>query len=535
MRFRASNLVLLGAIVVAIAAAVLFTDRAQESAGNKSFVQGTENTEVQDSMHNLVTATEGYVSSGNPALLGQYEGAQLKVERALVSLEDVTSGGERAAVAGLAKAVRSQQQLDARAVHARQATGRPDSLAAERHRTEVFTKVIDANKEVSSAIDHRRRSAQTRTSIVSLSAVALLGFVIIGLGLSARSADRRRRRIRLFGEGLQAARTESEAYELVQAHLQRSVDGAIATVFNRNNSADRLEPATPVDPGSEIAKAIEGAKPDDCLAVRTAKPSTGGTGPDDLLRCDICGKTGGKSLCVPSIVGGEVIGSVLIRRGKSFDESAERSVSESVAEAAPVVAHLRNLAIAERRASSDKLTGLPNKRAAEDTLKQLIANSGRTASPLAAIVFDLDHFKQINDKLGHPKGDEVLAAVGSVVKGTLRNGDFAARFGGEEFLVLLPESNREAGRKVAEKLRMAIAGLRIPEVSAVQASFGVASLPEDADGREELLRLADRSLYAAKRSGRNKVETAAVDTRSRMSPSSNGDLTSEHEIKPPVG
>ena len=296
----------------------------------------------------------------------------------------------------------------------------------------------------------------------------------------------------------------------MKAHLERSVPGTDVAVFNRNNSADRLQPTTPVDEKSPLGQAVEGAKPDDCLAVRTARVSTGGTGADDLLRCDICGKIGGRSLCVPAIVGGEVIGSVLMRSQKPFADSAERTVSESVGEAAPVVAHLRNLDIAERRASSDKLTGLPNRRSADDTFKHMVANAARTSKPLALVLFDLDHFKRVNDTHGHPKGDEVLAAIGSTVGGAIRGNDFAARDGGEEFMVLLPGDDTNGARLVAEKLRSTIEALRIPDLEqGITASFGVASYPDDASSREELIRMADRALYRAKRAGRNRVYAAS--------------------------
>ncbi len=511
MRFRASNLLLLCGIVAAIAAALVITDRAQRKTGDESYSENTANQAVQDSMHRLVESTEGFVVSGEPRALGQYEGAQLGVERSVTSLRDIAnSGEEKAAVDEMAKLIRAQQTLDARAVHRRQATGRPGSVAEQQRRISVFDQVIAANKHLSTVIDGERRSSQTRTSLVSLGAIGVLGLVIIALGLSARRTDRRRRRIRRFGEGLQAARTEPEAYSLVQAHLERSVPGSEVSVFNRNNSADRLEPTTPVDENSDLGKAIEGARPDDCLAVRTAKASTGGTGEDDLLRCDICGKIGGRSLCVPAIVGGEVIGSVLVRGEKRFADSTERTVSESVGEAAPVVAHLRNLAIAERRASSDKLTGLPNKRSADDTFKHMVASAARTSKPLALVLFDLDHFKRVNDTYGHPKGDEVLAAIGSSVAATIRENDFAARDGGEEFMVLLPGDDTDGGRLVAEKLRTAIEGLRIPDLEqGITASFGVASFPDEAASREDLLRKADRALYSAKRAGRNRVITAS--------------------------
>ncbi len=520
MKFRASNLFLLFGIVAAIAVALIITDRAQRHTGDESFRENTANQRMQDAMHRLVAGTEAFVVSGDPRALGRYERAQLGVERTVTQLRDITnSGAEKGATAQMARLIRRQQALDAKAVHRRQATGRPGPVAEQEQRIATFDRVIAANTRLSRVIDDERRSAQTETSVVSLGAIAALGALIIALGLAARRAERRRRRIRRFSEGLQAARTEPEAYSLVQAHLERTVPGTEVSVFNRNNSADRLEATTPVDEKSPLGHAVEGAKPDDCLAVRTAKASTGGTGKDDLLRCDICGKIGGRSLCVPAIVGGEVIGSVLMRREKSFADSTERTVSDSVAEAAPVVAHLRNLAIAERRASSDKLTGLPNKRSADDTFKHMVANASRTSKPLALVLFDLDHFKRVNDTHGHPKGDEVLAAVGSAVGHAIRENDFAARDGGEEFMVLLPGTDTNDARLVAEKLRSTIEELRIPDVQqGITASFGVASFPEDSGTREELLRKADRALYSAKRAGRNRVHTA-VDSETASEPS----------------
>ena len=199
-----------------------------------------------------------------------------------------------------------------------------------------------------------------------------------------------------------------------------------------------------------------------------------------------------------------------MRSEKPFGDFVERTVSESVGEAAPVVAHLRNLAIAERRASSDKLTGLPNRRSADDTFKHMVANAARTSKPLALILFDLDHFKRVNDTHGHPKGDEVLAAIGSTVGGAIRGNDFAARDGGEEFMVLLPGDDTNEGRLVAEKLRSTIEALRIPDLEqGITASFGVAAYPDDASSREELIRMADRALYRAKRAGRNRVYAAS--------------------------
>jgi diguanylate cyclase (GGDEF)-like protein len=183
-------------------------------------------------------------------------------------------------------------------------------------------------------------------------------------------------------------------------------------------------------------------------------------------------------------------------------------VQESVGLAAPILANQRNLALAERRAASDVLTGLPNRRAADEALKRMVAQAGRTISPLSAVLLDLDRFKQVNDLHGHDRGDQALAAVGQILSAGMRASDFAARYGGEEFLLLLPDTDRQGAREVAEKLRLAIEHADLRDVGGLTASFGVAALPDDAADGENLLRKADRALYAAKARGRNRVELA---------------------------
>ena len=205
-------------------------------------------------------------------------------------------------------------------------------------------------------------------------------------------------------------------------------------------------------------------------------------------------------------------------RAGSDSEDTE-ALSSSLAEAAPIVANLRNLAIAETRAATDSLTGLPNNRAVHETLKRLSAQAGRTAEPLAVVLFDLDHFKDVNDTHGHGKGDEVLAAVGDTVANAVRESDFVGRYGGEEFLALLPSTGREGAVELAEKLRVAISRVAVAGVSRrVTASFGVAVLPDDAGEPEQALRAADRALYTAKGNGRDRVETASPATAAATPP-----------------
>ena len=127
------------------------------------------------------------------------------------------------------------------------------------------------------------------------------------------------------------------------------------------------------------------------------------------------------------------------------------------------------------------------------------------------LAVDLDHFKQVNDRYGHDKGDEVLAAVGALLGEGLRTSDFASRAGGEEFCLLLPSTDLAGALEIAEKLRAAIARVEVPGVDReVSASFGVATYPEHAIDALTLMRKADRALYAAKQAGRNRVEVTAA-------------------------
>jgi diguanylate cyclase (GGDEF)-like protein len=139
----------------------------------------------------------------------------------------------------------------------------------------------------------------------------------------------------------------------------------------------------------------------------------------------------------------------------------------------------------------------------------MVAQASRTITPLTAVLLDLDHFKQINDLYGHDNGDEVLAAVGVAMRLAMRDSDFVGRYGGEEFLMLLPSTDTDGAIQVAEAVRAAIGAIRVPTVDRqVSASAGVATLPRDAGDSVTLFRAADRALYAAKNAGRNRVHTA---------------------------
>ena len=128
-------------------------------------------------------------------------------------------------------------------------------------------------------------------------------------------------------------------------------------------------------------------------------------------------------------------------------------------------------------------------------------------------LLDLDHFKNINDTYGHGPGDDVLAAVGEALRSAVRESDFPGRYGGEEFLILLPDTELKSALAVAEKIRLAIATIRVSTVGQLMtASIGVATLPGHGHDTQTLLRAVDRALYTAKANGRNLVETLQDET-----------------------
>jgi diguanylate cyclase (GGDEF)-like protein len=159
-------------------------------------------------------------------------------------------------------------------------------------------------------------------------------------------------------------------------------------------------------------------------------------------------------------------------------------------------------------ATTDSLTGIANRREFNTLLENELNRAQRHAIPLSLVMFDLDQFKSVNDSFGHDVGDRVLQGVTRLVKQNLRSEDPLGRWGGEEFMILLPHTDLIAAEIAAEKLRQIIAEYRFPTVGALTASFGVASFEPEDDSNSFLTRV-DGALYKAKHNGRNRVEAVA--------------------------
>ncbi|MCX8086755.1 MAG: diguanylate cyclase [Rhodocyclaceae bacterium] len=164
---------------------------------------------------------------------------------------------------------------------------------------------------------------------------------------------------------------------------------------------------------------------------------------------------------------------------------------------------------AEALARTDVLTGLANRRAFDEAAQREIRRALRYGTPLALVIADIDYFKSINDRFGHHVGDEVLKDVAATLSASVRGVDLVGRWGGEEFVILMPEAGLEAAREAAERMRLVVAGHPLQCEGArcgITASFGVAALDPERPTLDDLLGRADAALYRAKANGRNRVE-----------------------------
>jgi diguanylate cyclase (GGDEF)-like protein len=184
---------------------------------------------------------------------------------------------------------------------------------------------------------------------------------------------------------------------------------------------------------------------------------------------------------------------------------AARDFARAALELGPLLGEYGAIAATRSAATVDTLTGLPNRRGVSRALEEAMAHV-RDGGKYAVLLLDVDHFKSINDLLGHQTGDRVLAQIGRIIAENIRGVDVAGRFGGEEFLVLLRDAARERAMQVAERLRFAIetGGLAYADGKPVTVSVGVA-YARAADATSDVMERADRALYRAKNAGRNRV------------------------------
>jgi diguanylate cyclase (GGDEF)-like protein/PAS domain S-box-containing protein len=326
-----------------------------------------------------------------------------------------------------------------------------------------------------------------------------------------------------MGEMLQICRTRDEAGQIIQQGVRTlfpSIAGALSIM---NSSQDRVEIMLRWGDGC-IADVVKDAyfAPDECWSLRRGRVHR-----VEDAKGVLCGhvapEMNGSYLCLPMTAERQTLGVLhLCRNDGQTWNTTQLQLARTVAEQISLALfNLELQATLRHQSVRDPLTGLFNRRHMEESLARELSRAERKAHPISLILFDVDHFKRFNDTFGHEAGDLVLREIGAVLKEKSRKMDIACRYGGEEFLLILPECALENAVKRAEELRAAVKALALrhqeKSLGQITLSLGVVAYPEQGKANDDLIRNADALLYEAKRAGRDRV-MAANDTVQQNAP-----------------
>jgi two-component system, cell cycle response regulator len=347
-----------------------------------------------------------------------------------------------------------------------------------------------------------RRLADQRFQAAMHELTSQLAGMATELRAAVDSGHEDERRSRILGE---LAGTidldEVLARVLEAAGAVRGVDAALLTVAG---GADGKPIVASVGLSTEEAEIAVAGPPDGhaarAVTIAYEYPADVDSNGDDLIRHGVAIPIPGESSSVGYLV-------VFSRTPThAFAEADKRSLEDLAGRAGPAIENARRFREARQLADLDALTGLHNRRYFHETLAREVARANRYGRRLALVIFDLDDFKAINDRIGHLAGDSVLAEVAERVRSVVRSADVACRVGGDEFGIILPESTLADAEQLSHRLQAAVAARPIGDAGTLQLSAGAAELEREDDATRFFER-ADHALYAAKQSG--KAEVAA--------------------------
>jgi diguanylate cyclase (GGDEF)-like protein len=223
--------------------------------------------------------------------------------------------------------------------------------------------------------------------------------------------------------------------------------------------------------------------------------------------------------CIPVISQGKDIGVLHLRSRPGIQRltNAHQQLAQAVTEQVGLA--LANIQLRENmreQALRDPLSGLYNRYFMEASLESELSRARRDSHPVSLIMLDIDHFRELNANFGHPRVDEMLSELGRLLKNSIRAGDIACRYGGDEFLLILPNTPFEVARQRAEQLRSQIKTISVRDQAGkyvhISASFGIAIWPDHGDAAIDLLMVADAAMYRAKDEGRDRIVFAVKST-----------------------
>jgi len=366
-------------------------------------------------------------------------------------------------------------------------------------------------------LDHAADAREMLDGFVAQAAVAIRNARLYEQIRSANERLERRNRdldtLTHLAEVLQACLTEDEAYVVVARFAERLFPEASGAIFVTSASRNVVE--TRSSWGGFPAAEWGLFKPEDCWALRRGRAHAVDD-TDNGVRCEHLPRPlPATTLCLPLAAQGESLGVLYL--GTSAGGARDGTVWEGKQQIAQTVAEQLGLAVANlklretlrNQSIRDPLTGLFNRRYMEETLERELRRAERNQRPLSVVMLDLDRFKGFNDTFGHDAGDVVLAEFGRLVRNSVRGADVVCRYGGEEFVLILPDATAEDSLRRVEQLRLATAQLyvkhREQSIGAPSFSGGIAVFPANGDKVEDLLRAADTALYRAKTMGRSRI------------------------------
>ena len=321
-----------------------------------------------------------------------------------------------------------------------------------------------------------------------------------------------------LGSYLQACSTKEEAYDVLLAHVRvlfSSESGAFYTLGEATNATCVLSW------GDEQEILLHPVQKQDCWAMRRGvvhkTSDTGAT-----LRCrHYNGMGAGSQFCIPVMTQNGPIGLLTLHMpSEDHEDALEQRVARSLSlmtgiadRLGPALSGIELRARLHEDSIRDPLTKLYNRRFMNESVHREMLRARRADTPLSFIILDLDRFKHINDEYGHDIGDEVLMLVAQSLSQAVREEDFVYRYGGEEFVIVLPGANLDIARERAQEACRTVRALRIDTQKGplhITISAGVATYPEHGQTQEDLIVQADKALYLAKQSGRDRIELAGA-------------------------
>jgi diguanylate cyclase (GGDEF)-like protein len=305
-------------------------------------------------------------------------------------------------------------------------------------------------------------------------------------------------------ELLQTCHSQAEANTVIRGALPKLLPGLSGALYVSRHDDDVLEQQV----GWGSVAAVQSFSSAECWALRRGRPHLYAP----ASAAAVCGHVGpceDSCLCVPLVSQGETLAVLHLRHAgaEALSEDVQRLGSALAEQLSLAVGNLRLQETLRSGSERDPLTDLYNRRHLEISLHRELARAQRHGFPVSLIMMDVDHFKAFNDTNGHEAGDEVLRQVAHVLKRHTRAEDVACRYGGEEFLVVLPGCAVDDAYSKAEAIREAVAQLQVMSrgsaLPRITLSLGIACYPQDGDRMEDLIGGADAALYQAKAKGRN--------------------------------